>query len=459
MEHNADTNVVDDNLETPLIAACRTGHVDCLQPLLSNQHSKPNVNATDATDNTAAMLASKNGHAQCLKLILANEELDLALTNEKGDTALMLAAENDQLECAQLLLERGADPDARNVRANGRTALHQACIKGHAEMTQLLLQFDADVDITFAHGMTPLHCAAVRNHAGCVQHLLEAKADANLGDNEEITAVMMASAKGGPESLLLLLKAGANVNALDIYNGSCLRLACIGKKWDNVEMLLAHGAFVKHVFTVHYACAEFPAICDQYTAWFYGAGGHNYVGVDEREQEGLRKADREVREKFIKDGGILPLATLLKDYMWNFFEKNYPGTNLFPLVKALPVPFGLKGILLNGVSPPEMDVPLDRALRVTSYPTPPLICAHCLRSRAELKAIGRSLEVCSCCQIVAYCHQDCRRDHWALSHAATCEKGTELHTVSRCIVALTPLLTGIGRCTWSTGSEPKGPRF
>ena len=93
MEHGADTNVVDDKNDTPLLAACRTGHTECLEQLFNNAASKPDVNSVDNADETGAMLACKNGHRDCLTLLLQNKDVDLSMTNEKGENALMLATE------------------------------------------------------------------------------------------------------------------------------------------------------------------------------------------------------------------------------------------------------------------------------------------------------------------------------------------------------------------------------
>ncbi len=52
MEHGADPNVVDDNRDTALHVACRSGHADCLRVLLTRA---PDVNYVDASGTTGQL--------------------------------------------------------------------------------------------------------------------------------------------------------------------------------------------------------------------------------------------------------------------------------------------------------------------------------------------------------------------------------------------------------------------
>ena len=420
MEHSADTNVVDDNKDTPLLVACKTGHSECLKLLLGDTSNKPYVNSVDNAGETGVMLASKNGHIECLKLLLLNKEVDLLVNNLKGENALMLATEWNHVECTRALLEHNMNPNAGNFKMGRSTALYIACLQGHADIVKLLTEFNANVNSLQVGRITPLMCAAKKNHAQCVQLLLDANADGNMGDNEGVTAAMMASFKGSNESLALLLEAGVDINACDIYGGNCLRHAISGKNWKCLDLLLAYGAFVKSIFNVYSLCGDDPDVCDKLTGLFYAAGGHNYIGEEETVAEEKRKADREEREN---DKETIPLYEQCKEYITSLLAKKYPTTNLFPLIKSLPVPKSLKRLLLNGVTL-DIEVPLQKVLKCISYECTPLICAMCLRSKAELMVEDLTLELCSTCQVVAYCSERCERNHWVMAHMAACSTGT-----------------------------------
>jgi hypothetical protein len=75
-----------------------------------------------------------------------------------GRTPLTLAADRGNLSLAKMLLGIGAEVNMADRREH-RTALHYACLKGHAEMVELLLAHKADVSPTDREKATPLHLA------------------------------------------------------------------------------------------------------------------------------------------------------------------------------------------------------------------------------------------------------------------------------------------------------------
>src|SRR5262249_32328841 len=115
--------------------------------------------------------------------------------------SLQVAAEWGRLEIVKLLLDRGADPDARDSIYEGWTPLHCAIDRGHREVVALLLARGATIDPCAAAALadidrlkrqlpqliafrgpnraTPLHFAATVDIA---RALLEAGADAKAVD-------------------------------------------------------------------------------------------------------------------------------------------------------------------------------------------------------------------------------------------------------------------------------------
>eukprot|EP00882_Tetradesmus_deserticola_P008783 GHRQ01009263.1.p1 GENE.GHRQ01009263.1~~GHRQ01009263.1.p1 ORF type:complete len:250 (+),score=113.48 GHRQ01009263.1:212-961(+) len=94
-----------------------------------------------------------------------------------GDTALHLACLYGHQQCVELLLQAGATASPVNPE-DGTTPLHDAAAGGYAGIVQLLLE-KADpgsIGLQDSDGDTPLHNAARGGHLAVVQQLLTAGA-------------------------------------------------------------------------------------------------------------------------------------------------------------------------------------------------------------------------------------------------------------------------------------------
>jgi ankyrin repeat protein len=94
-----------------------------------------------------------------------------------GDTALHLACLYGHQQCVELLLQEGAKADPVNPE-DGTTPLHDAAAGGYAGIVQLLLEKAGPGSISSqdSDGDTPLHNAARGGHLAVVQQLLSAGA-------------------------------------------------------------------------------------------------------------------------------------------------------------------------------------------------------------------------------------------------------------------------------------------
>lgn len=93
----------------------------------------------------------------------------------------------------------------------GQTSLHIACMKGFEEITRLLLQVPANVEVRDEDGLTPLHLASRYNRPGIVRLLVEmgqAEIQARTTKTEAV-ALHEAAANGSIECVKELLALGA----------------------------------------------------------------------------------------------------------------------------------------------------------------------------------------------------------------------------------------------------------
>jgi ankyrin repeat protein len=89
--------------------------------------------------------------------------------------------------------------------SHGFTPIYTACLLGHVEIIEILLEAGADVTISDLGGLTPLHIAAEKGYDAAVSVLLRCKkCDPYALDSIGRDALAWASAKGNTACIQLL---------------------------------------------------------------------------------------------------------------------------------------------------------------------------------------------------------------------------------------------------------------
>ncbi|RPA83226.1 ankyrin [Ascobolus immersus RN42] len=112
---------------------------------------------------TPLMHAAENGYTSLVQLFLEHSSKTTNLTKDRyGRTALHLAAHKARVEAVRELLRDPTFKEYVDLRDNSsKTALHIAA--GHAEITKILLQHGAPVEIFDRLGASPLDYAIIRS--------------------------------------------------------------------------------------------------------------------------------------------------------------------------------------------------------------------------------------------------------------------------------------------------------
>ena len=129
---------------------------------------------------------------------------------------------------------------------NGYTPLHVTALKGHTDITHVLLANGANVDTKNSWGYTPLHWAARRGQTDIVLCLIVNGADVNAKNDEGYTPLHFSAGLGKTAASQLLIDNGADIN-VPITDGSWegftpLDIATIKGHDDVVKILTSHGA-------------------------------------------------------------------------------------------------------------------------------------------------------------------------------------------------------------------------
>jgi len=142
-------------------------------------------------------LASQDYSNRLLKAVGCGKELAVkallkykadpnATDEQEGCCALALAAAGEDLSCFTALLSAGAKPDRKDSK--GRTPM-MLCV-GHEEGVRfmgLLLQADADINVSDEAGRTALHVAVVEREVKATRFLLDEGGDTEALDDEDKT--------------------------------------------------------------------------------------------------------------------------------------------------------------------------------------------------------------------------------------------------------------------------------
>jgi len=131
----------------------RQGNYDSARAILKEF----GINVTDGDGRTALINAVIENKTDFIYW-LADHGADINQQDRIGYSVLHFAAQNIQVELARYFLEKGTNPDLRDI--HGNTALWTAIFNARLPtdeqgIVKLLLQFGADPDSMNKHGKTP----------------------------------------------------------------------------------------------------------------------------------------------------------------------------------------------------------------------------------------------------------------------------------------------------------------
>ena len=162
IDHGADLGMDAGDGRTLYEAAVVSGHPDLAQYLADHGAE---VVSLDATRRLAAVCNA--GDVDAARALLDRDPDLLSRLPNGGGDLLADAAGYNRLEPARVMIQIGCP-----VNPNGTTPLHQAALKGHVEMAELLVASGADVGARDdRHATTPLQWAQVGGHAGTQEFL------------------------------------------------------------------------------------------------------------------------------------------------------------------------------------------------------------------------------------------------------------------------------------------------
>jgi ankyrin repeat protein len=205
------------------------------------------IKAGTPQSSTALCQAAANGWTNAVKL-LDHYGATILLEQIKTGDLLVRVASHGRKEIAKILLKNWVDPNLKG--STGIAPLHAAVAGGHVDTVNLLLKYEANVNIiSNKEKLTPLFLAFTKDRKEIVRALLKHGAEVNIKNSNNMTPLHKAAQNHALNSIKLLLEYGADINAEDNNKYSPLFYALLNGKdeAETVDLLLRNGAKINPI--------------------------------------------------------------------------------------------------------------------------------------------------------------------------------------------------------------------
>jgi len=228
--------------QTPLMYACRKGHVEVVRELLDLGAS---INLVSSLGLTALLEAIAQDHEEIVGVLLETDRLDLNTINLKDHnrTPLMAAANLGFFSIVARLLEYKVDVNQQD--SDGLTALSLACL-GRSFITVNLLLKNRGINLNSADRIaerSALILAAEINESAIIELLLQNGADPTQKDRQGGTAALRAVDWGSCEAVETMLRSDVEIDlfVVDMDGRGLMHSASVNGHPRIVRLLIENG--------------------------------------------------------------------------------------------------------------------------------------------------------------------------------------------------------------------------
>ncbi|WP_342255471.1 ankyrin repeat domain-containing protein [Spiroplasma endosymbiont of Poecilobothrus nobilitatus] len=264
IDNGADVNLRDKNDLTPLHFAIETENIEIIKLLIDNG-ADPNFLDCNNSFISPLHYAIIKNKKEMIKVLLKSKKIKNNINNKSylNIGCLHWASLNlkniNNLEITKLLIDNGADVNLQDE--NGTTPIYYAISTDNIEIVKLLIDNGADVKNINKNGLTPLYYAIILDKKEMVQFLINNGADVNLRDKNGLTPLHFAIDENNKEMVQFLINNGADVNIKITSTGATiLHYAIIKNKKEMVKLLINNGADVNKgvdsLIPLNYAIGE-----------------------------------------------------------------------------------------------------------------------------------------------------------------------------------------------------------
>lgn len=232
LEYGADIEAADFLGNTPLHYALFDNETKAVEMLLAKNASINALNSYGMTPLHYVLQGGRGTEAARLIQAMLQSGADPTLQDFKGETILHKVCTDfeDFPEVLQAIIKKGGDVNQPNKMGN--YPLHLTCEE--ANLTAILIQNGAELEVRDREGCTPLALATLKKQKAVMKMLIEAGADINAYSYVGWTPLHCAVWTGSAEIVDLLIENGADTAAMTYGNESMMDVA---KRYKKVGMV------------------------------------------------------------------------------------------------------------------------------------------------------------------------------------------------------------------------------
>ena len=239
-EFSADCNVYDDNNDTPLNVAIKSGNTKTVHFLAHECGCKVCIKGYDPKPLLHQICVS--GSTIMLEEMISDFNYDPASVDQEGNTLLHTAVvhrKSDMVEIIITVYSRCCPVDSRNSR--GQTPLHLACITDNARIANILILHEATINLRDENHETPLKKAYALKNRNVFSTILHTS---GYKSTEIDTSLLYQVCKHGSVELLDVLLFDFHMNPasiVDDHGNTALHIATSHAHKDIVTYLVNSG--------------------------------------------------------------------------------------------------------------------------------------------------------------------------------------------------------------------------
>lgn len=220
--------------ESPVLHyAANEGNKKFIAPLI---RAEADPEAQNSHGQRALHFAARKGHVEFVEQLFTTvPNLEVDPQDSDCQTPLHLAAVAGHLETIRALQAKGAQQTVEDSSKN--LPIHYAAWDGYFEVVEHFVS-DANINAQSYIGRTPLSISALRGHENITRLLLARRASVDLDDDEGTTPLMNAVQMNKVTIAKVLMESGANVHAKDNEHRTVLHRAARNGDYDLVKLLL-----------------------------------------------------------------------------------------------------------------------------------------------------------------------------------------------------------------------------